>query len=214
MCMESVRPSNHFILYRPLLKLPSIFPIIRAFSNESALIRWPKYCSFNFSIIPSSENSGLISFRIYWFDLLAVQGILKSLLQHHSSRASVLRCSTFLLVQLSHPYMTTGKTIALTRWTFVSKIMSLLFNILSRLVIAFLPRSKHLLISWLQSPTAVILEPQKTKSVTVSIVSPSICHEVMGLDVRILVFWMLSFKPTFHSLSLSSRGSLVLHFLP
>ena len=123
MCIESVRPSNHFILYRPLLKLPSIFPIIRAFSNESALIRWPKYCSFNFSIIPSSENSGLISFRIYWFDLLAVQDILKSLLQHHSSKASILQHSAFFMVQLSHPCMTTGKTMALTRWTFVSKII-------------------------------------------------------------------------------------------
>ena len=147
-----------------------------------------------------------------WLDLLAVQGTLKSLLQHHSSKATILRCSAFFIVQLSHPYMTTGKIVALTRWTFVGKVMSLLFNMLSRLVIAFLPRSKCLLISWLQSPSAVILEPRKIKSFTVSIVYPSICHEVMGPDAMILVFWMLRFKPTF---SLSSRGSLVLlHFLP
>ena len=151
-----------------------------------------------------------------WLDLLAVQGTLKSLLQHHSSQASILQHSPLFIVQLSHPYMTTGKTIALTRWTFVGKVMSLLFNMLSRLVIAFLPRSKHLLISWLQSPSAVILEPPKIKPVTVSTVSPSICHEVMRPVAKILVFWMLSFKPNFHSpLSLSSRGSLVLlHFLP
>ena len=153
-------PSNHLILCHPLLLLPSIFPSIRVFSNESFLpIRWPKYWSFSFSISPSNEYSGLISFRMYWLDLLAVQGTLKSLLQHHRSKASVLQCSAFFIVQLSHPYMTTGKTIALTRWTFVSRVMSLLFNMLSRLVIAFLPRSKHLLISWLQSPSAVILEP-------------------------------------------------------
>ena len=151
-----------------------------------------------------------------WLDLLAVQGTLKSLLQHHCSKASIFRCSAFFIVQLSHPYMTTGKTIALTRWTFVGKVISLLFNMLSRLVISFLPRSKHLLISWLQSPSAVILEPRKIKLATVSTVSPTISHEVMGPDAVILVFWMLSFKPTFHSpLSLSSRGSLVLlHFLP
>ena len=151
-------PSNHLILCHPLLLLPSIFPSNRVFSNESTLcIRWPKYWSFSFSISPSNEHSGLISFRMDWLDLLAVQGTLKSLLQYYSSKASVLWCSAFFIVQLSHPYMTTGKTIALTRWTFVGKVMSLLFNMLSRLVIAFLPRSKHLLISWLQSPSAVIL---------------------------------------------------------
>ena len=182
-------PSNHLILCRPLLLLPSIFPSIRVFSIVSVLrTRWPKYWSFSFSISPSNEYSGLISFRIDWLDLPAVQGTLKSLLQHHSSKASVLRCSAFFTVQLSHPYMTTGKTIALTRQTFVGKVMSLLLNILSRLVIAFLPRSKHLLISWLQSSCAVILEPRKIKPVTVSTVSPSICHEVMGLDAMILVF--------------------------
>ena len=155
-------PSNHLILCQPLLLLPSIFPSIRVFSNESVLhIRWPKYWSFNFSISPSSEHPGLISFRMDWLDLLAVQGTLKSLLQHHSSKASILWHSAFFIVQLSHPYTTTGKTIALTRWTFVGKVMFLLFNMLSRLVITFLPRSKHLLISWLQSPSAVILEPKK-----------------------------------------------------
>ena len=153
-------PSNHLI-FCPLLLLPSIFPSIRVFSNESALhIRWPKYWSFSFSISPSNEYSGMISFRMDWLDLLAVQGTLKSLLQHHSSKASILWCSAFFTVQLSQPYMTIGKTIALTRWTFVDKMMSLLFNILSRLVITFLPRSKRLLISWLQSPSAVILEPK------------------------------------------------------
>jgi len=157
MSIESVMPSNHLILCCPLLLLPSIFPSIRVFSNESVLhSRWPKYWNFSFSLSPSNEYSGLISFRIDWFDLLAVQGTLKSLLQHHSSKASILWHSAFFIVQLSHPYMTAGKTIALTRWTFVGKVMSLLFNILSRLVIAFLPRSKHLLISWLQSPSAVI----------------------------------------------------------
>ena len=161
-------PSNHLILCRPLLLLPSIFPSIRVFSNESALhIKWTKYWSFSFSISPSNDYSGLISFRMDWLDLLAVQGTLKSLLQHHSSKASIIRCSAFFIVQLSHPYMTTGKTIALTRWTFVGKVMSLLFNMLSRLVITCLPRSKHILISWLQSPSAVILEPQKIKSATV-----------------------------------------------
>ena len=152
-------PSNHLILCRPLLLLPSIFPSIRVFSNESALhIRWPKYWSFSFSINPSNEYSGLISLRIDWFDLLAVQGTLKSLLQHHSSKASILQCSAFFLVKLSHPYMTTGKTVALTRRTLVGKVMSLLLNMLSRLVITFLPRSRCLLISWLQSPSAVILD--------------------------------------------------------
>ena len=209
-------PSNHLILCHTLLLPPSVFPSIRVFSNELVLrIRWPKYWSFNFSISPSSENSGLISFRMDWLDLLAVQGTLKSLLQHHSSKASILRHSPFFVVQLSNPYMTTGKTIALTRWTFVGKIMALLFNMLSRLVIAFLLRSKRLFISWLQSPSAVILEPPKIKSLNVSIVSPSICLEVMGPDAMIFIFRTLRFKPTFHSpLSLSSRGFLVfLHFL-
>ena len=170
MSKESVMPSNHLILYCPLLLPPSIFPSIRVFSNESVLhIKWPKYWSFSFSISPSNEYSELISFRMNWLDLLAVQGILRSLLQHHSSKALSLRCSAFFIVQLSHPYMTTGKTIALTRGTFVGKVMSLLFNMLSRLVIAFLPRRKCLLISWLQSPSAVILEPKKIKSRTVSI---------------------------------------------
>ena len=158
-------PSSHLILCRPLLLLPPIPPSMRVFSNESVLhIRWLKYWSFSFSISLSNEYSGLISFRIDWFYLLAVQGTLKSLLQHNSSKASILWCSGFFIVQLSHPYMTTGKTIALTRWTFVRKAMSLLFNMLSRLVITFLPRSKRLLISWLQSPYAMILEPQKIVS--------------------------------------------------
>ena len=189
MSIMSVMPCNHLILCHPLLLLPSIFPSIRVFSNESGLrIRWPKYWSFSFSISPPNEHPGLISFRMDWLDLLAVQGTLKSLLQNHSSKASILQCSAFFIVQLSHPYMTTGKTIALTRRTFVDKVMSLLFNMLSRLVTTFLPRSKCLLISWLQSPSAVILEPRKIKSATVSTVSPSICHEVMGLDAIILVF--------------------------
>ena len=171
-------PSSPLILCHPLLLLPLIPPSIRVFSNESTLcMRWPKYWSFSFSISPSNENPRLISFRMDWLDLLAVQGTLKSLLQHHSSKASILWHSAFFTVQLSHPYMTTGKTIALTRRTLVGKVMSLLFNMLSRLVITFLPRSKHLLISWLQSPSAVILEPPKIKSDTVSTVSPSICHE-------------------------------------
>ena len=178
MSIESVMPSNHLILCRPLLLLPSIIPSIRVFSNESALhIRWPKYWSFSFNISLSNEHLGLISFRMEWLDLLVVQGTLKSLLQHLSSKASILWCSAFFVVQLSHPYMTTGKTIALTRRTFVSKVMSLLFNMLSTLVITFLPRSKHLLISWLQSPSAVILEPRKMKSATVSTVSPFICQK-------------------------------------
>ena len=189
MSTELVMPSNHLNLCCPLLLLPSIFPRIRVFSNESVLrIRWPKYWSFSFSIRPSNEYSKLISFRMDWLDLFAVQGTLKSLLQHHSSKPSILHCSGFFIVQLLHPYMTTGKTIALTRWTFFSKIMCLFFNMLSRLVITFLPRSKRLLISWLQSPSVVILEPRKIKSATVSTVSPSICHEVMGLDAMILVF--------------------------
>ena len=182
-------PSNHLTLSHPLLLLPSIFPSTRVFSNESALhIRWPKYWSFSFNISPSNEHLGLISFRMDWLDLLAVQGTLKSLLQHHSSKISILQYSAFFIVQLLHPYMTTGKTIALTRRTFVDKVMSLLFNMLSTLVITFLPRSKHLLISWLQSPSAVILEPRKIKSVTISTVSPFIYHEAMGPDVMILVF--------------------------
>ena len=155
-------PSNHLILCRPLLLLASIFPSIRVLSNESALhIRWPKYWSFSFHISPSNEHPGLISFRMDWLDLLAVQGTLKSLFQHHSSKGSILRRSAFFIGQLSHPYITTGKTIALTRWTFVDKVMSLLLNILFRLVITFFARSKGLLISWLQSPSAVILEPPK-----------------------------------------------------
>ena len=185
--IESVMTSNHLILC-PLLFLPSIFPSIRVFSDESALhIRWPKYWRFSFNISPSNEHPGLITFRMDWLDLLTVQGTLKSLLQHHSSKASVLWHSAFFIVQLSHPYMTTGKTIALTRQTFVGKVMFLLFNMVPRLVITFLPRSKHLLISWLQSPSAVILEPRKIKSATVATVSPSICHEMMGPDAMILV---------------------------
>ena len=181
-------PSSHLILCHPLLLLPSIPPSIRVFSSESALrIRWPKYWSFSFSISPSNEHPGLISFRMDRLDLLAVQGTLKSLLQHHSSKASIFRHSAFFTVQLSHPYMTTEKTIALTRWTFVGKVMSLLFNMLSRLVITFLPRSKHHLISWLQSPSAVILDPQKIKSDSVSTVSPSISSEVMGPDIGPLI---------------------------
>ena len=173
-------PSSHLILCHPLFLLPPIPPNIRVFSNESTFRRrWPKYWSFSFSISPSKEHPGLIFFRMNWLDLFAVQGTLKSLLQHHSSKASVLWHSAFFTVQLSHPNMTTGKTIALTRWTFVGKVMSLLFNMLSRLVITFLPRRKRLLISRLQSTSAVILEPQKIKSDTVSTVSPSISHEVM-----------------------------------
>ena len=215
MYVELVMPSSHLILCHPLLFLPPIPPSIRVFSNESTLcMRWPEYWSFSFSISPSNEHSGLISSGMDWLDLLAVQGTLKSFLQHHGSKASILQHSAFFLVQLSHPYMTTGKTIALTRRTFVGKVISLLFNMLSRLVVTFLPRSKHLLISWLQSPSAVILEPQKIKSDTVSTVSPSISHKVVGPDVTILVFWMLSFKSTFSLSSLlSSRGFLVpLHF--
>ena len=189
MSIESVMPSNHLILCCPLLCLHSIFPSIRVFSNESALpIRWPKHWSFSFNIIPSSEYPGLISFRMDWLDLFAVQGTLKSLLQHHSSKASILQCSAFFTVQLSHPYMTTGNTTALTRWAFTGKVMSLFLNMLSRLVMTFLPRRKHLLISRLQSPSAVILEPRKIKSATVSTVYPSSCHEVMGPDAMILVF--------------------------
>ena len=195
MSIKWVMPSSHLILCRPLLLLPPIPPSIRVFSNDSTLrIRWPKYWSFSFSIIPSKEHPGLISLWMDWLDLLAVQGTLKSFLQHHRSKASILRRSAFFTVQLSHPYMTTGKTIALTRRTFVGKVMSLLLNMLSRLVITFLPRSKRLLISWLQSPSEVILEPPKIKSDTVSTVSPSVSHEVMGPDAIIFVFWMLNFK--------------------
>ena len=183
---DAIQPSHPLL---SLLLLPPIPPSIRVFSNWSTLhMRWPKYWSFSFNISPSNEHPGLIAFRMDWLELLAVQGTLKSLLQHSSSKASILLHSAFFLVQLSHPYMTTGKTTALTRQTFVGKVMSLLFNMLPRLVITFLPRSKHLLISWLQSPSAVISEPRKIKSATVSTVSPSIHHEVMGPDAMILVF--------------------------
>ena len=179
-------PSIHLILCRPLLLLPPISPSIRVFSNKSPLgMRWPKYWSFSFSIIPSKEIPGLISFRMDWLDLLAVQGTLKSLLHHHSSKASILRHSAFFTVQLSHPYVTSGKTIALSRRTFVAEVMSQLLNTLPRSVITFPPRSKHLLISWLQSPSAVILETRKVKSATVS---TSLCHEVMGPDAMIFIF--------------------------
>ena len=182
MFIDLVMPSNHLILCHPLLLLPPIPPSIRVFSNESTLcMRWPKYWSLSFSISPSNEHPGLISFRMDWLDLL-------SLLQHHSSIVSILWCSAFFTVQLSHPYMTTGKTIALTRQTLVGKVMSLLFNIVSRLVITFLPRNKRIFISWLQSPSAVILEPPKIKSDSVSTVSPSISHEEMGPDAMILLF--------------------------
>ena len=191
MSIELVMPSIHLILCRLLFLLPSIFPSIRVFSNESVLcIRWPKDWSFSFTISPSSEYSGLISFRIDWFGLLAVQETLKSILQHHSSKASILWHSAFFIIQLSYPYLATGKTIALTRCTFISKVMSLLLNMLSRLVITSLPRSTHLLISWLQSPSAVILEPPKINKVCHCFhrFPRSICHEVMGLDAMILVF--------------------------
>ena len=180
-------PSSHLILCHPLLLLPPILPSIRVFSNKSTLCMWwPKYWSFSFNISPSNEYPGLISFMMEWLDHLAVQGTLKGLLQHHSSKASVLRGSAFFTIQLSHPYMTTGKTIALTRWTFVGQVMSLLFNMLSRLVITFLPRSKRLLVSWLQSPSAVILEPPQIKSDTVSTVSPSISHGARCHDLSFL----------------------------
>ena len=185
---ESVMPSNHLILCPSFSSCPQTFPASGS-SQMSQLFtsRGQKYWSFSFNISPSNEHPGLTSFRMDWLGLLAVQGTLKSL-KHHSSKESILRCSAFVIVQLSHSYMTTGKTIALTRWTFVDKVMSLLLNMLSKLVITFLPRSKCLLISWLQSPSAVILEPQKIKSVTISTVSPSICHEVMGLDAKIFIF--------------------------
>ena len=215
MSIVSVMPSNHLLLCHRLLLLPSIFPSIRVFSNESALwIRWAKYWSFSFNISPSNEHPGLISFRMDWLNLLAVQGTLKSLLQHHSSKASILQCAAFFTVQLSYPYMTTGKTIALTRWTFVGKVMSLLFNMLSRLVITFLPRSKRLLISWLQSPSAVILEPPQHK----------VCHCFYCFSIylpwrdgtRSHDFIFLNLRQLFHLfLSHSSRGSLdLLCFLP
>ena len=179
-------PSNHLILCHPLLLLLSIIPSIRIFSNKSALrIRWSKYWSFSFNISPSDEYSGLISYRIDWLDLFAVAETLKSLLQQHMSKASILQRSAFFIVQLSYPYMTTRKTIAWTRWTFAGKVLSLIFNMPSRLAITFLPRGKYLLISWLQSPSAVILESKKIKS---AIVSPFICHEVRGPDAIILVF--------------------------
>ena len=188
MSTESGMLSNHLNLCHPLLLLLSIFPSIKIFSNEPAFrIRWPKYRSFSFSIRPSNEYSGLISFRIDGFDLLAVQGTLKRFLQYQNSKASILQHSAFFMVQLSHPYMTTGKTMALTIWTFVDKVMSLLFNMLSRLVIAFPSRSKRLLILWLQSSSAVVLEPKKIKFGTFSTVSPSICYEVMGPDAMIFV---------------------------
>ena len=188
---DAILPSHS---WSSSLLLPSILLTIRVFTSESVIhIRWPKYWSFSFNIRPSNEYSGLISFSIDWFDLLAVQGTLKSLLQHHSSKATILRHSPFFIVQPSYSYMTTGKTIALTRCIFVGEVMSLLLNVLSRLVIAFLPRSKCLLISWLQSPSAVILEPKKMKSATVCIVSPSICHAMMGPEAMILVFLNVEF---------------------
>ena len=193
MSIESVMPSNHFIFCCSLLLLPSIFPSTKVFFSESGLcIRWPKYWNLSFSISPFNEYSGLISFRIAWFDLLAVQGTLKSLLQHHSSKAPILWHSVLFMVQLSHPYITSGKTIALTIQTFVSKLISLVFNTLSRFVIAFLPRSNVLFILWLQSLSAVILEPKKIKSVTASTFSPSICHD--------LSFYNVEFQDSFFTL--------------
>ena len=188
--------SNHLMLCRPLLLLPSIFPSIRVFSNESALrMKWPKYWSFSFNISPSNEHPGLISFKMDWLDLsLLSKGLSRVFSNTTVQKCQILQCSAFFMVQLSHPYMTTGKTIALTLHTHVGKVMSLLFHMLSRLVMVFLPRGKHLLISWLQSTCSLILEPKKIKSVTISIVSPYNCHEVMGLDAMMLVFWMLSFN--------------------
>ena len=216
MSIESVIPSNHLILCHPLLLLSLIFPSIGVSSNESVLcIKWPKYWgSASVFVLPMNIQDWSPLGLTDWISLQS-KGLWRvfsntSVQKHHffSSQLS-------FIVQISHPYVTTGKTIALTRLTFIGKIMSLIFNMLSRLVITFLPRGKHLLISWLQSPSAVILEPKKIKSLTVSTVSPSTCHDVMGPDAMNLVFWMLSFKPTFHSpLSLSSRGSLVLPFLP
>ena len=200
-------PSNHRILFHPLLLLPSIFPSIRVFSRVGFSHQVAKVLGFQLQHQSSNEFSGLIFFRIYWFDLVTVQRTLKNLLQHHCSKASILWCSAFFMVQFLHLYMTTGKTISLTIQTFVGKVMSLLSNMLSRFVIAFLPRSKHLLISWLQSPSTVILEPKKIKSASISTFSPSICHEVMSPDAMILGFecWVLS--QLFHSSLLpSSRG--------
>ena len=189
MSIELTMPSNHLILHHPLLFYPSIIPRIRVFSNELALqIRWPKDWSFSFSINPSNEYSGLNCFRIDWFDLLAVQGTLKNLVQHHNSTASSLQFSAFFIIQFTHLYRATGKTLALNKQTFEDKVMSLVFNMLSRFVIAFLPRSKHLLIPQLQSLSTLILEPKKIKSVIASTFSPSIFNEVMGLDAMILVF--------------------------
>ena len=211
---DSIQPSHP-------LSSPSLLAI--NLSQHQGLFKWvssshqvPKVLEFQLSISPSNEYLGLISFRMDCLDLLAVQGTLKSLLYHHSSKASILHPSAFFIVQLSHQYMTPRKTIVLTRWIFFGKLISLLFNMLCRLVITFLPRSKHLFISWLQSPSAVILEPPKIKSATVSTVSPSICHEVMGLDVMIFIFWMLSFKPTFSlsSFTFIKRLLVPLHFLP
>ena len=220
MSNESVIPSNHLILCCPLLLLPSIFPNISGlFANEPIspmswlFVSGTNYWSFSFSINLYNEYSGLLSFRIDWFDLLAVQGTLNSLLQHHSSKASILQHLAFFMAQLSHPYMTTGNTIALTIWIFVSQVILLLFNMLSKFVTTFLPMNNRLLISWLPSASAVILEPKKIKPVTVSIFSYSICHEVMGPDAMIFVFWMLSFKPDF-SFVFSKRLFVLLPFLP
>ena len=207
MSIELVMSSNHLIFCHPLVLLPSTFPSIRVFSNQSSLcIRWPKYWSFNFNISPSSEYSGLISFRMDWLDLLAVQGTLKSLVQHHSSKASILWRSAFFIVQLSHPYMTTRKTIALTRWTFVGKVMSLLFNMLSRSVITCFPRSTCLFISWLQSPSAVILEPPKIKSATVSI-------RYLSVQANFLckLFWKLGHSLIWSLNSSQLRPSCILY---
>ena len=204
MSIESMKPSSHLFLCCPLLLLPPIPPSIRVFSKESTLcMRWPKYWSFSFSISPSKEIPGLISFRMDWLDFLAVQGALKSLLQHHSPKASILQCSAFFTVQFSHPYMTTGKTIALTRWTLVGKVMSLLLNMLSMLVITFLPRSKHILISWLQSSCSVILEPSKIVSHCFHCFPIYLPWRDGHLNALILVFGMLSFKQAFSLSSLT-----------
>ena len=216
MSIELVMPSNHLTLCVPFCSCLQSFPVSGSFPMSHFFASGGTKCwSFSFSINPSNEYLGWISFSIDWLDLLAVHETLECLLEHHSSKASVLWCSALFIVQLSHPYMTTGKTIALTRRTFVDKVMSLLLNTLSRFFIAFLPRSKCLLISWLQSPSTVIIEPKKIKSLTVSIVSPSICHEEMGLDDMFLVFECRILNQHFHSpLSLSTRDCLVLHFLP
>ena len=212
MSTKLVMTSNHLILCHPLPLLPSIFSCIRVFSNESGLhIKWPKYWSFRFNISPFNEHSGLISFRMDWLNLLAVQGTLKSLLQYHSSKLSILQCSAFVIVQLSHPYMTTGKTTALTRWTLLTKQCLCFFNMLSGLVIHFLPRSKHLLISWLKLPSAVILEPPKYKVCHCFCYFPIYLPWSDGARYHDLSLWMLSFKSTFSLSSFTfSRGSLVL----